>query len=46
MKRKALFVGVNEYRDSVIQDFKCAVGDATLPFTQFKSIWRSTNEEE
>ena len=30
MKRKALFVGVNEYRDPMIQDLRYAVGDAAL----------------
>ena len=38
MKRKALFVGVNEYRDPVIQDLKYAVGDAALLFAQFRAI--------
>ncbi len=38
MKRKALFVGVNEYRDPVIQDLRYAENDAALLFAQFKAI--------
>ena len=38
MKRKALFIGVNEYDDSIIQNLRYAVSDAALLFAQFKSI--------
>ena len=38
MKRRALFVGVNEYEDPVIQNLRFAVGDAALLFAQFKAI--------
>ena len=38
MKRKALFVGVNEYEDPLIQNLRFAVGDAALIFAQFKAI--------
>ena len=38
MKRKALFIGVNEYADQKIQNLRYAVGDAALLFAQFKAI--------
>ena len=38
MKRKALFVGVNEYVDPKIQNLRYAISDAAMLFAQFKAI--------
>ena len=38
MKRKALFVGVDQYEDASIHDLQCAANDAALMLAQFRAI--------
>ncbi|MBR4171228.1 MAG: acyl carrier protein [Kiritimatiellae bacterium] len=38
MKRKALFVGVDQYDDGSIHDLQCAANDAALILSQFRAI--------
>ncbi len=42
MKRKALFVGVNEYKDTQIRNLKYAVGDAFAVGTLFEEMGYTT----
>ena len=44
MKRKALFVGVNEYVDPKIQNLRYAISDAAMLFAQFKAIGFEADE--
>ncbi|MBR4171241.1 MAG: SUMF1/EgtB/PvdO family nonheme iron enzyme [Kiritimatiellae bacterium] len=42
MKRKALFVGVDQYDDESIHDLQCAANDAALMLAQFRTIGYET----
>ena len=43
MKRKALFIGVNDYRDPAIRNLSCSVRDAISMHDIFEELGYQTN---
>ena len=46
MMRKALFIGVNEYRDPEIRNLSCSVRDAISMHDIFEELGYQTSDEE
>ncbi len=44
MKRVALFVGIDEYKDTSINSLSCAANDATSLRNKFKKLWNGLDD--